>query len=256
MQDNQKAHAQDARVRLCGEITCALARDHPSRLARLLAKGAVNVNNDDDDNDTIDLAAVMASLAASPASGVVGIVSPAKHASHATAAVPFARRMSVCRSVGSAVLPDRPLSLIELAVFYGARRCLLLLLRATTASGARVDPNQCEALLAAFLETRAWRHAVVCWGPCMLLRNHRNPDVVRPMVVAAGPCGGVRMRFFDPIPIIRAFTLAASDATTTDKHLRDRLVAVADAATRLAASLCPQAKDGQTVFQHSVGLLS
>ncbi|WBR14827.1 hypothetical protein pkur_cds_653 [Pandoravirus kuranda] len=252
MEDCQEAHAHGARARLHGEITCALARDHPSRLARLLlAKGAVDARG-----DMIDLAAVMASLASSSAPCVVGIVAPTSHTSLTGAAAPFAHRAGVCRSAGSAALPDRALGLIELAVYYGARRCLLFLLKARTASGAHIDPNQCEALLTAFLETRAWRHAVVCWGPCVLLRNRRHHNMVRPMVVAVGPCGGVRMRFFDPMPIVRAFRLATSGATTDDKHVRDRLAAAADTAARLAASVCPRAKDEQTGVRHCADLPS
>ncbi|AVK76304.1 hypothetical protein pneo_cds_697 [Pandoravirus neocaledonia] len=251
MQDRQEAYAQDARARLHGEITCALARDHPPRLARLLAKGTVDARG-----DMIDLAAVMASLASSPAPCVVGIVAPTGHMGLTAAAAPFVHRVDLCRGAGSAALPEGPLSLIELAVYYGARRCLLFLLKARAAPGAHVDPNQCEALLTVFLETRAWRHAVVCWGPCVLLRNRRHHNMVRPMVVAVGPCGGVRMRFFDPMPIIRAFRLAASGATTDDKRLCDRLAAVADTAARLAASVCPQAKDEQTGVRHCVDLPS
>lgn len=252
MQDTREECAQTVHMRLCGEITCALARDHPSQLMRLLDKGIISAN------DTIDLAVVMASLAASPTSGVVGIVSlvnpmdtTADHSRHET---------SVCRSVHSAALPDRPVGLVELAVFYGARRCLLFLLGAaetTTTTNARIGPEQCETLLTSFLETRAWRHAVVCWGPCVLLRNRRRPKMVRPMVVAAGPHSGVKRRFFDPMPIIRAFALLTDNAAAGDRHLHDRLAMVVDAAAHLSVDLCPRDNDGQAIIpQHLGGLVS
>lgn len=245
MQGIQKECVQDVRVRLCGEITCALARDHASQLMRLLGKGIVNAN------DSIDLVDVMASLATSPSSGVVGIVSPINRAS--TVADHSTRGPSVCRSANSPMLPDRPLGLVELAVFYGARRCLLFLLRTATATDVRVDPEQWETLLTAFLETHAWRHAVVCWGPCVLLRNRRCPNVVRPMVVAVGPHSGVKRRFFDPMPIIRAFALSTDNAAGGDRHLHDRLTKVVDAAAHLAVDLCPRDNDGQTIIPQHLG---
>nr|UDO47183.1 hypothetical protein [Pandoravirus massiliensis] len=229
MQDTAATGAEHARTRLCGEITCALARDHPSRLMRLLGKGVVRAD------DTIDLADVMDSLATSLTPVTVGIVSPIKCA-YATAK-PMRAAGSVCRSADSAALPGGPLGLVELAVFYGARRCLAFLLKA--AGNALVEPNQCEALLMTFLHTRAWRHAVVCWGPCVLLRNRHRPDIMRPMVVAVGPCSGVSMRFFDPMPIVRALALATDTTTSGGRLWQKRLVSVVDAARCAAAQSRP-----------------
>lgn len=212
-----------------GEITCALASDDATRLARALVARdpAVTTRH----REAIDLAEVVASLSA--LGGAAGIVSPTERP------VDRGNLLRVCRRAASAMLPEGPLALLELALFYGAHRCFDLL----AAGGARIDPSRAESLLVDFLDTRAWREAVACWGSCALLKCRRDERLVYPMVTVRGPGCGSRVRLFDPLPVVERLLRFIPPG---DIECRERLasaVRAATAAARESGRICRRAPD-------------
>jgi hypothetical protein len=239
-----------------GLATRALALDDAQHLALLMSAGSVRAQ------ETIDLAALVESLSATR--GAAGVVSPLA----AKSTIDTDNLVRSCRSAASASLPDRDVTLVELSLLYGAYRCFDMV----AADGARIDPMRAESLLVHFMETRAWRQAIACWGSCLFLSKGLDATVARPMVAVHGRGSGAKVRFFDPLPAVqrlarfmsldesetrrrviaslRASLTALVDVLPTDGAV-DRLFEMIDPETAHQRPVSITAADGIDAIEHA-----